>query len=152
MNYQGRISVRLCALLIALAVSSAAPALAGSVQDADSDLIPDSFDNCSTTSNGPNNASNQGDCDLDGYGNACDADYDQDGVVTGADFGLFLSAFGFPVGVGNCRDHDEDGTISGSDFGLFLSQFGGPPGPGGLACADPTLIVPPDPGCDAQTP
>lgn len=94
-------------------VSSASPARAGSIEDFDSDLVPFEFDNCSVVANGPNQASNQSDCDGNGYGNACDADYDQDGVVTAADFGGFLGAFGsiFPPQIQDCRDHDEDSAI-----------------------------------------
>jgi hypothetical protein len=147
------VSIALFVSIISI-ISSASPARAGSVEDFDGDLIPFEFDNCSVVQNGPNNASNQSDCDGDGYGNACDADYDQDGIVTAADFGLFLGVFGsiFPPQILDCRDHDEDRTITAADFGLFLSQFGGPPGPSNLACANPLLIVPPDPECSAQTP
>ncbi len=154
MAYQTQIVAFRVALSLALAVSFASPALAGSIQDADSDLVPDAFDNCSIGANGPNEGSNQSDCDGDGYGNACDADYDQDGIVTAADFGWFLGAFGFvfPPAILDCRDHDEDNTITAADFGVFLSQFGGPPGPSNLTCADPLLIVPPDIGCNAQNP
>lgn len=118
------------------------PARAGAVLDADGDLIPDDFDNCSTLDNGPNDVSNQVDVDLDGYGNRCDADFDQDGATTPADFGIFLGTFGGPcVPPGACTpDLDGDGAVTPADFGIFLTYFGGgPPGPSGLACADPTI-------------
>ena len=139
-------------LLIALAVSvglsgvgfGPAPARAGAVLDADGDLIPDPFDNCSTRANGPNQGSNQVDVDLDGYGNRCDADFDQDGATTPADFGIFLGWFGgYCIPPGNCApDLDGDGAVTPSDFGIFLTYFGvSPPGPSGLACADPTIRI-----------
>ena len=118
------------------------PARAGAVLDADGDLIPDAFDNCSTLDNGPNDGSNQVDVDLDGFGNRCDADFDQDGATTPADFGLFLGTFGGPcIPPGVCApDLDGDGAVTPADFGIFLTYFGvGPPGPSGLACADPTV-------------
>ncbi|MFK7897811.1 MAG: thrombospondin type 3 repeat-containing protein [Myxococcota bacterium] len=141
-------------ILVALLLNLALPAYAGSIQDADGDLVPDEFDNCLAAANGPNDASNQTDCDSDGYGDVCDADYDQNGVTSVTDFGYFLTVFGasFPPGFFDCRDHDANGTITASDFGAYLSQFGNPPGPSGLPCADPTLVVPPAAACTAQTP
>ena len=64
--------------------------------DADGDLVPDQFDNCSTVRNGPNDPSRQIDSDRDGYGNACDADYSVpsgDFLVTTGDFPVFINAF-----------------------------------------------------------
>ena len=74
---------------------------------------------------------------MDGYGNACDADWDSDGFIGGTDFLLFSGAFGvFPIAPANVNiDSDCDGYIGGSDFLLFSSQFGGSVGPSGLACA-----------------
>jgi hypothetical protein len=113
----------------------------GAIQDADGDLVPNQFDNCSVVANGPNQTTNQVDCDLDGYGNRCDADLNQDCATTAADFGLWLGSFGSSVGAGSCElDFDGNGTITAADFGIFLGKFSatGPanaPGPTGLACA-----------------
>lgn len=106
--------------------------------DTDGDLIPDNRDNCSTFPNG-DSQDDQRDVDQDGYGNRCDADFDQDGAVAGADFQLFANyGFGQPDPL---YDLDGDGFVLGSDFGLFVGFFGRPLGPSGLACADPTIDV-----------
>ncbi|MGD9161172.1 MAG: thrombospondin type 3 repeat-containing protein [Desulfobacteraceae bacterium] len=52
--------------------------------DADQDFIPDDVDNCRLTAN-----RKQTDSDEDGYGNICDADFDNNGVVGGNDYTLF---------------------------------------------------------------
>jgi len=96
-----------------------------SAQDSDGDGTPDVADNCLNVSN------TQVDPDLDGYGNRCDADFDQDGDIDEDDFDYYYSCTIDPA----C-DLDEDGFIGGIDeFGVFSSMFGGPPGPSGLACA-----------------
>lgn len=129
------------ALLVGLfAFGSAMMASAGAVTDTDSDLVPNQFDNCRTHQNGPNQASNQVDSDLDGYGNRCDADYDNDLATTPADFSQFLATFG---GAATETDHDGDLAGTPADFGIFLQFFGtNPPGPSGLACANTTPCTP----------
>ena len=65
------------ALLVGLfAFGNAMSASAGAITDNDGDLVPDQFDNCKLVANGPNQTSNQVDTNLDGFGNACDADLD----------------------------------------------------------------------------
>lgn len=118
-------------------------AFAGAVTDTDGDLVPDSFDNCVSGPNGPNgpnDASNQVDTDMDGYGNACDADYDN--IVSGglitvstADFVIFTGAFATNPPTGGVTDGNGDGATTTGDFLIFTSQFTGPPGPSGLSCA-----------------
>jgi hypothetical protein len=124
--------LKLIMLVSLFAIGFAMSATAGSVTDTDSDLVPDGFDNCDVKPNGPNQGSNQVDSDQDGYGNACDADYDNDLAVTSADFGIFLASFGGP---GTITDCDGDGQTTSADFACFLTQFGGVPGSSGLACA-----------------
>lgn len=114
------------------------PAIGRAWQDSDADLIREEADNCQLVSNGPNEAGNQFDCDADGYGNRCDADYDQDFFTSAADFGFFLGQFGagFPSGTCVEADHDGDGAVTPADFGVFLNYFGhAAPGPSGLRCA-----------------
>jgi hypothetical protein len=104
--------------------------VAGWPDDIDRDDVPDSIDNCQVAAN-----PQQLDSDLDGYGNRCDADFDQDGDTDQADVDFFsancMSGSAPPV----C-DLDEDGiTGSASDLGAFGPLIGAPPGPSGLACA-----------------
>jgi len=109
-------------------------ASAGSVTDGDSDLVPDQFDNCDQIPNGPNEApKNQRDTDVDGYGNACDPDYDQNNAVTPTDFAVFLADFG-STGT-DLTDHDGNGATTVTDFSVFLTYFGVSQGSSGLACA-----------------
>jgi len=139
-----QMKLKLIMLVSLFAFGFALNANAGAVTDGDSDLVPDAFDNCSAKANGPGEGSNQVDSDLDGYGNACDADYNQDGNerVLVDDFGIFLAAFtGGPTTV---SDHDGDGFTRVSDFSTFLAAFqqavGDPQvGPSGLACAGVTV-------------
>lgn len=114
------------------------PAIGRAWSDSDADLIRDEVDNCQLLGNGPNQSGMQADCDADGYGNRCDADYDQDLFTTPADFGFFLGQFGssFPSGTCIDADHDGDGAVTPADFGVFLTFFGrAAPGPSGLRCA-----------------
>jgi hypothetical protein len=102
--------------------------------DFDGDGVDDGCDNCFIAAN-----PSQWDADVDGFGNACDADYTGDGIVEGPDFGVFAGAFGSTIGMASyvpAADHNEDGVIGGPDFGVFAIQFSaGTPGPSGLGCA-----------------
>jgi hypothetical protein len=120
---------------------------AGIATDTDGDGIPDVLDKCSMDSR---NATAPATCDTDcdGYGNVCDADFDQS-LTTGAfDFSMYFiprfktSTDSPPVGA----DMDCSGSVNAADFSMyfipkFKGQAGGPfPGPSGLACAG-------QPGC-----
>jgi subtilisin family serine protease len=107
-------------------------ATAQGIQDRDGDTIYDIFDNCVDVPNGPSQPPSQLDTDGDGIGNACDADFDQDGSVSTNDFASFLADFGGP---GGATDADGDGVVTASDFALLLSQLGQGPGESGLSCA-----------------
>jgi hypothetical protein len=101
--------------------------------DLDGDLVPDDEDNCSEVAN-----ESQFDSDEDGYGNACDADYNDDGVVAGPDFVLLQIAWGSTLGQPRFNadiDANGDGTVGGPDFIKLVPQWLKPPGPSGLACA-----------------
>lgn len=101
--------------------------------DQDGDGIQDPADNCLLVSN-----FDQRDSDQDGYGNRCDADYNDDGGVGIDDFALLKVAFGARAGdpAWNAEvDWDGNGAIGVADYGRFRAAFGLPPGPSGLACA-----------------
>ncbi len=102
--------------------------------DTDADGIPDSADNCTEVANGPllpdAGGNSQLDTDGDNYGNACDADLNNDLVINGLDVGPFIDQFGT---VGPHADFNGDGVVNGLDVGPFVDMFGQAPGPSGLA-------------------
>jgi hypothetical protein len=125
--------VKRIAILAATAfLSWSTPALGGNpnpgICSADGDGIE--LDNCCVTYN-----PNQDDTDGDDCGNLCDADYDQNGIVDYADFGMFAACFGLT----GCAEQQHVEPISDAmtvdfgDFGYFASAFvgGRPPGPSG---------------------
>jgi hypothetical protein len=122
-----------CAFLLALGLSSVT--FAGSITDDDGDGVPNGFDNCTAPlANGPlgGNACGQYDFDADGYGNACDADYDNNGVVDTNDLIALLGGLGGP----NLEiDSNCNGVVDTGDLIGLLGKLGGAPGPSDLGCA-----------------
>lgn len=145
----GLISV---ALAGAVALVAAGGSIAGSSPDNDGDGVFNLVDNCVNEANpstaGPTEPQN--DFDLDGFGQQCDADYDNTGgTVNVTDFNFFIGCFnasqaipGNPV-VGssggidcNAMDHDSTGTINVTDFNFFIAAFNnGSNFESGLPCA-----------------
>jgi hypothetical protein len=117
-----KIRIRVISVAVTLALSTALSAHAG---DLNGDLVDDAFDNCPDVPNGPNDLNNQVDTDNDGYGNSCDCDFDQDEILTGADFVLLYAAFNSTQ---ELYDINGDGFVLGSDVNFCSHQFGGPPG------------------------
>jgi hypothetical protein len=133
----GVLATTVLAVLIGFPIAS----FAGLAPDADGDGIPDVLDKCTLDSR---NAAITCDHDTDGYGNVCDADFNQDFSVNSADFGmLFLPAFkgSDPAPWPQGMDMNCDGSVNSADFGMFfLPKFkgglgGAIPGPSGLSCA-----------------
>jgi hypothetical protein len=143
----------------------------GGAPDADGDGIPDAVDNCPTVPNanqangdlplpdafgnvcdncsarqqatGPAAGGLPGSCDsnLDGYGNACDGDFNNDGGAAIPDLtGFLVPGMNMAVPPGNASvDMNCDGAISIPDLtGFFTPQVNMPPGPSGKSCANPT--------------
>lgn len=102
----------------------------GDQPDTDKDGVPDYADNCVLVPN-----PDQRDSDGDGYGNACDADLSNDGVVNSLDLGLFKRAFDGKADedLAAAADFNGDSRINSLDLGLFKKMYGKPPGPSGLA-------------------
>jgi hypothetical protein len=85
--------------------------------DSDGDGIPDGADNAYLTAN-----PDQRDTDGDGYGNAADADFNNDGVVNSQDRALFNAAYG---STGNSAyDMNGDGVVNSQDRAAFSRRFG----------------------------
>ena len=122
-------------LVLAVALLLAAASLAGPATDTDGDTVFDVLDNCLDI---PNAAPGDCDTDNDGYGNSCDADFDQNFAVNAVDFNThFVPSFknGLPTFTGT--DMDCNGSVASVDFSkYFVPQFKlGKPGPSGLHCA-----------------
>ncbi len=94
------------------------------VLDADEDGVEDPEDNCLFTAN-----SDQLDSDGDDYGNACDADFDNNCIVNVLDLGLFRTAFFTSTAL---YDLNGDGVVNVVDLGSLRTLFFAAPGPSGV--------------------
>ncbi len=111
----------------ALAWLGAAPACPTQSNGLDSDLdgTQDACDNCTLVSNAA-----QRDTDLDGFGNRCDADFDNDGAVTLQDVAHFINTFGTTDAD---SDFDGDGYVNFFDVVVLIKSYLLPPGPSSIA-------------------
>jgi hypothetical protein len=127
-----------CTALLTIGLSFGA--FAGAAPDSDADGVPDAYDNCTTTPNGPTLStfpacSGQQDSSTNGYGNPCDTDVNNDGATGADDLGIVLTVLG---DAGTTSDFNCDGAVGADDLGHILTQLGNVPGPSGLTCAAPT--------------
>jgi hypothetical protein len=101
-------------------------------RDREGDGVLDEADNCVGVANG-----SQLDTDGDGFGNACDADYNGDGIVGAPDLGALGRAFGATRADPRYHpdlDSDGDGVIGSSELLVLARSFLKAPGPAGSAC------------------
>ena len=110
------------------------PAFAGTIDcgptDTDSDGVYDLCDNCSSTAN-----VSQTDADFDGYGNACDADFDNNGGVDLGDLTLLGANWNQTVPPAPAQlDTNDSGGVDLADLTLLGATWGQLPGP---ACGAP---------------
>ena len=91
-------------------------------KDTDADGIGDEMDNCIEVAN-----SDQRDSNGDGYGNLCDADFNNDGRVNAKDFAIQKADF---LKSGDLdTDMNGDGVVNAIDVALARSFYLLPPGP-----------------------
>lgn len=109
------------------------PPTCTSAQDRDLDGVCDGIDVCLLRLDTP-----QRDSDADGYGDSCDPDFDQDGLVSALDLVRLEGALGLAAGDPTFEpvlDLDGDGAVGESDLEIARASVGSAPGPSGLACA-----------------
>ena len=95
--------------------------------DADGDGIPDTTDNCLDIAN-----ADQRDTNNDGFGNRCDPDFNNDGIVNFVDLlAMQVAFFSTPASPAWDEDIDLDGSggINFADLSIMQDFFFGPPGP-----------------------
>ncbi len=115
-------------------VSGAAPdmgAFERAAIDTDGDGVSDSTDNCTLVAN-PSQLDSNG----DGFGNACDADLNDDGTINFADLQILKAALFSNPSLPNWNPHADfngDGAINFADLQVMSDSFFGSPGPSGLA-------------------
>lgn len=107
--------------------------------DTDADGLLDNEDNCIDVPNGPlppdAGGASQLDSDQDGYGNACDADLNNSGLVTAADVNLMrgclnqLSTFSALCAA---ADLNGSGQVTVTDYNLLHTRINQAPGPSGV--------------------
>jgi len=95
--------------------------------DRDGDGVPDARDLCLDV---PDPA--QRDSDGDGYGNACDPDLTNDGIVNFADLARFRSVF-LTAGPDLAADFTGDDVVNFADLAVLRRFFLEPPGPSAVA-------------------
>jgi len=119
--------VSLIGLIATLAATAMLVATVAWAADGDGDGVEDSADNCLLAAN-----PSQADADMDGFGDACDPDYDNNGIVDEDDLAALTAAYG---GDDAGFDHDGSGSVGLGDYQVASQALGGAPGPSGLACA-----------------
>jgi hypothetical protein len=126
-----RIGITATAIALLLAVG----AWAGPLDlDSDMDGLWDLLDICSLDPTVPSPC--PFDTNADGYGNACDGDFNDDGSTDFSDIAPFGADLGAGSDSGIGSDMNCDGAVDFSDIGPFGVQLGqGLPGPSGLVCA-----------------
>ncbi len=109
---------------VALIEGWIASGLGFGIGDADGDVKADDLDNCTLVAN-----PDQLDVDADGFGNICDPDLNNDGVVNFLDLSQFSGVF---LTDDALADFDGDGTVNFVDLSILANLFFMPPGPSGL--------------------
>jgi hypothetical protein len=119
--------------------------------DSDNDGVSDDTDNCIYVSN-----PNQADDDQDFFGDACDADFDNNGVVNIIDLN-FLIPMILEGQASLVADFDQNGVVDFGDLVFILAWINQPPGPTGLIVTEnnpgtPAVVPPVVPPVTPPTP
>jgi hypothetical protein len=117
MRRTGFLAVTLLALAGLAGSAAATPVLQPGLDDVEDGLT----DNCTLIAN-----PDQLDTDQDGYGNACDPDLNNDGIVNFSDLAALKERF-FTDDLD--ADFNGDGVVNFIDLSLLSSMFFSPPGP-----------------------
>ncbi len=96
------------------------------IDDTDGDGVHAANDNCSMHSN-----PDQRDTNSDGYGNVCDPDFNNDGIVNFADIAAWVPFFNTQTS--GDFDLNGDGSANFLDYLIITNLFLLPPGPSGVA-------------------
>jgi hypothetical protein len=123
LSRSGYASATLTGLVVAAGATTSAGTTTLAAIDADGDAIPDLDDNCTLHVN-----TDQRNTDGDAYGNRCDPDLDQNGVVNFTDLGLLKARF---FGDDPDADFDGDGKVNFVDLGIMKEFMFSAPGPAG---------------------
>lgn len=118
----------------------AAPLSFAAEGDSDDDGVFDVVDNCIKVAN-----SDQRDTDGDGFGNICDGDLDNNGIVNSLDYSSFKTRL---FSTDTNADLNGDKIVNSLDFTLFKSLLLKPPGPGNPA--EISFALAPPPATDVQ--
>ncbi len=119
--------------------------------DDDGDGILNEVDNCVTVPN-----ADQLDTNADHFGNACDADLNNDCTVNRLDIDDLTLALASAPGDAHWNPHADlngDNTVNNADLGIMQSQLDRAPGPGLYACRSAPnilLVISDDLGLDAS--
>ena len=107
------------------------PCITCTSDDVDGDGVTDFTDNCVFKAN-----PSQQDFDNDGFGTACDADYNNDCTVNFQDVSIFVSNWE-RTGPGMAQfDHNGDSVVTMDDYEIVKSLFLKKPGPGQSTLCD----------------
>ena len=104
-------------------------------EDIDGDGVGDACDNCTLVANGPAipdaGGNSQRDTNNDGYGNVCDADFNNNGRVDSSDYSTIKAALRSRTSPD--QDLNGNGVVDSSDFRVTKSLLRKRPGPSAFA-------------------
>jgi CSLREA domain-containing protein len=93
-------------------------------ENSDGDMLADIDDNCTLVTN-----QDQYDANQDGYGNICDADLNDSGLVASGDYIMLRNALNTSNAI---ADLNHSGLVTGQDYIILRNRLNTPPGPSGL--------------------